>query len=78
MSAHHYRQPLPFIGTCAQLADVRLDRIQASDLHVPADRPDPPQSRDPFGVICTGGKLTEEEGRSSDSASLISDAWTGL
>jgi hypothetical protein len=78
MSAHLYRQPSPSIGTCTQLADVRWDRDEAPDLHEPADRPDPPQSRDPFGVIDTGRKLTAEECWRFDLASLISDAWTGL
>jgi hypothetical protein len=78
MSAHHYRSLVPPIGTCTLLADVRWDRVEAPDLHEPADRSDPPHSHDPFGVICTGRKLTAEEGQRSDSASLISDAWTGL
>jgi len=78
MSAHHYRPPLAPMGTCTLLADVRWDHIEAPDLDEPAGRPDPPRSRDRFGVICTGRELTAEEGQSFDLASLIRDARTGL
>ena len=66
------------MGTCTLLADVCWDRIEAPDLHEPAGLPDPSHWHDPFGLICTGGKLTVEDSQRFDLALLISDAWTGL
>jgi hypothetical protein len=78
MSAHHYRSPLAPIGICTLLADVRWDRVEAPDLHEPADRPALGRSRHPLAANGTCHELTAEECRRSDLALLIRDAWTGL